>query len=82
MRTVLSKTAPLGEFVEVSVLMRDWRTKFRILIRQNRRIQYYVGTMPAIPSDLKRALKRKGYIDIALDFDDARRFLIPDNSGN
>jgi hypothetical protein len=77
MNTSLVKSAPQGDFVEVSALMKDWETKFQSLVSQKRPIKYDMYPMPNIPPEFKNRLTQQGYQDLILENDRWQHFLIP-----
>ena len=77
MNTSLVKSAPQGDFVEVSVLMRDWETKFQALVNEKRPIKYDMYPMPGIPPEFRNRLSQQGYQDLILENDRWQHFLIP-----
>jgi len=77
MNTSLVKSAPQGDFVEVSVLMKGWETKFHTLVSQKRPIKYDMYPMPAIPPDFQHRLSQQGYQDLILENDRWQHFLVP-----
>ena len=77
MNTSLVKSAPQGDFVEVSVLMKDWETKFQALVSQKRPIKYDMYPMPGIPPEFRNRLSQQGYQDLILENDRWQHFLVP-----
>jgi hypothetical protein len=77
MNTSLVKSAPQGDFVEVSVLMKDWETKFQALVNEKRHIKYDMYPMPNIPLELMSRLHQQGYRDLVLENDRWQHFLVP-----
>ena len=80
MNTTLVKSAPQGDFVEVSVLMKDWETKFQMLVSQKRPIKYDMYPMPNIPQEFKNRLSQQGYRDLILENDRWQHFLVPNSN--
>ena len=81
MNTSLVKSAPKGVFVEVSVLMSDWKDKFVTLVSQKQPIRYDMYPLHGIPSEIRNDLDRNGYQDLIVENDRWQHFLIP-NSAN
>jgi hypothetical protein len=77
MDTSVIKSAPQGDFVEISVLMKDWDIKFLSSVGQKRAIKYDMYPMPDIPDFLKNALKYHGYQDLILENDRWQHFFVP-----
>ena len=77
MNTSLVKSVPNGVFVEVSVLMRDWKNKFETLVSQKRPIRYDMYPLPGIPGEIRSDLDKNGYQDLILENDRWQHFLIP-----
>lgn len=77
MNTSLVKTAPQGDFAEVSVLMQGWEIKFQMLVSQKRPIKYDMYPRPGIPPEFHERLKQQGYQDQILENDRWQHFLIP-----
>lgn len=77
MNTSLVKSAPQGDFVEVSVLMKDWQTKFQTLVSQKRPIKYDMYPLPGIPLEFMNRLCQQGYRDLILENDRWQHFLVP-----
>jgi hypothetical protein len=68
---------PQGDFVEVSVLMKDWEIKFQTLLSQKRAIKYDMYPMLGIPQEFKNRLSQQGYQDLILENDRWQHFLVP-----
>jgi len=77
MNTSLVKSAPHGDFEEVSVLMKGWETKFQMCVSQNRPIKYDMYPQPYIPQEIQNRLKRQGYTDLIVENDRWQHFLVP-----
>ena len=77
MNTSLVKSAPQGDFVEVSVLFRGWETKFQTLVNQKRAIKYDMYPMLNIPEEFRNRLSQEGYQDLILENDRWQHFLVP-----
>ena len=77
MNTSLVKSAPQGEFAEVSVLVDGWKIKFQTLVSQNRPIKYDMYPQPNIPDEFKNRLAQQGYNDLVLENDRWQHFLVP-----
>jgi len=77
MTTSLVKSVPQGEFVEVSVLMKDWETRFQALVSQNRPIRYDMYPMPGILLELMNRLIRQGYQVLILENDRWQHLMVP-----
>jgi len=80
MNTSLVKSVPQGDFVEVSVLVQDWETKFQMLVSQKRPIKYDMYPMPNIPDEFKNRLTQQGYCDLILESDQWQHFLVPNSN--
>jgi len=80
MNTSLVKSVPQGDFVEVSVLVQDWETKFQMLVSQKRPIKYDMYPMPNIPDEFKNRLAQQGYRDLILESDQWQHFLVPNSN--
>jgi hypothetical protein len=80
MKMSLVKSAPQGDFVEVSALHRGWETKFQLLVSQRRPIKYDMYPMPGIPPEFKNRLQAEGYQDLILESDRWQHFLLPDST--
>jgi hypothetical protein len=80
MNTSLVKSVPQGDFVEVSVLMKDWETKFQMLVSQKRPIKYDMYPMPSIPQEFENRLAQQGYRDLVLESDQWQHFLVPNSN--
>ena len=77
MNTSLVKTAPQGEFAEVSVLMNGWQNKFEALVSQKRPIKYDMYPLFGIPPEMRVRLAQQGYRDLVLEKDQWQHFLVP-----
>jgi hypothetical protein len=77
MNTSLVKSAPQGDFAEVSVLMKGWETKFQTLVSQKRPIKYDMYPLPNIPPEFESSLHQQGYNDLVLEADRWQHFLVP-----
>jgi len=77
MNTSLVKSVPQGDFVEVSVLMNGWETKFQTLVSQRRAIKYDMYPRPNIPEEFMDRLAQQGYHDLIVENDRWQHFLIP-----
>ncbi len=80
MDTSLIKSVPQGDFVEVSVLMKDWEAKFQMLVSQKRPIKYDMYPMPGIPQEFENRLAQQGYRDLVLESDRWQHFLVPNSN--
>jgi len=80
MNTSLVKSVPQGDFVEVSVLVQDWETKFQMLVSEKRPIKYDMYPMPNIPDEFKNRLTQQGYCDLILESDQWQHFLVPNSN--
>ena len=80
MNTSLVKSVPQGDFVEVSVLVQDWETKFQKLVSDKRPIKYDMYPMPNIPDEFKNRLTQQGYRDLILESDQWQHFLVPNSN--
>jgi hypothetical protein len=77
MNTSLVKSAPQGDFVEISALMKGWETKFWLSVSQKQPIRYDMYPMPGIPQEFQDRLQQQGYQDLILESDRWQHFLIP-----
>ena len=77
MNTALVKTAPPGDFAEISVLMQGWEIKFQALVSQKRPIKYDMYPHPNIPPEIRDHLNQQGYQDLILESDRWQHFLVP-----
>ena len=77
MNTSLVKTAPQGDFAEVSVLFSGWETKFQLLVSQKRPIKLDIYPQPGILSKVSDRLRQQGYRDLILEKDRWQHFLVP-----
>ena len=77
MNTSLVKSAPPGDFAEVSVLVRGWETRFEMLVSQNRPILFDMYPRPGIPPEILNRLHQHGYADLVPENDRWQHFLIP-----
>ena len=80
MNTSLVKSVPQGDFVEVSALMKDWETKFQMLVSQKRPIKYDMYPMPNISQEFESSLNQQGYHDLILESDQWQHFLVPNSN--
>ena len=80
MNTSLVKSVPQGDFVEISVLVQDWETKFQMLVSEKRPIKYDMYPMPNIPDEFKNRLTQQGYCDLILESDQWQHFLVPNSN--
>lgn len=76
----LVKSAPQGDFAEVSALMKDWETRFQTLVSQKRPIKYDMYPMPGIPQQFRNTLDGLGYHDFILENDRWQHFLVPNSN--
>lgn len=79
MNISLVKSAPQGDFVEISALMKDWEAKFQASLSQKKPIKYDMYPMPGIPKEFTGRLSQQGYQDLVLEYDRWQHFLIPDS---
>lgn len=77
MHTSLVKTAPQGDFAEVSVLMQGWEIKFQLLVSQKQPVKFDMYPRPAIPPEFQDRLNQHGYQDLILENDRWQHFLVP-----
>jgi hypothetical protein len=77
MNSSLVKSAPQGDFVEVSALMDCWETKFKILVSQKKLIWFDMYPKQTIPPEIKNLLSQTGYHDHILENDRWQHFLVP-----
>jgi len=81
MNTSLVKSAPQGDFAEISPLMLGWETKFQMLVSQNRPIKYDMYPLLDIPQEFQSRLKHQGYSDLIIENDRWQHFLVPNPKG-
>ena len=79
MNTSLVKTAPQGDFAEISALKKGWEIKFQILVSQNQPIRYDMYPFQGIPPEIHDRLKQQGYKDLILENDRWQHFLVPNS---
>jgi hypothetical protein len=77
MNTSFVKSAPNGDFAEVSVLMTGWQNKIQNLVSQNKPIKYDIYPLLGIPEEIKHNLEPQGYCDLILENDQWQHFLVP-----
>lgn len=75
--TSLVKSVPQSNFVEVSVLVKGWETKFQTLVSQKQPIKYDMYPQPNIPAEFENRLAQQGYQDLILENDRWQHFLVP-----
>jgi hypothetical protein len=80
MNACLVKSAPQGDFVEVSVLFKGWETKLQTLVSQKRAIKYDMYPLPDIPQEFRIVLDCQGYKDLILKNDRWQHFLVPNQN--
>ena len=76
----LVKSAPQGDFVEVSALFKGWETKFQMLVTQKKAIKYDMYPMLNIPEEFQNRLSQQGYRDLILENDRWQHFLVPNRN--
>jgi hypothetical protein len=77
MNTSFVKSVPLGDFAEVSALMRGWEGKLQTFAKQKRPIRYDIYPLERIPQEIQNQLKQQGYCDLVLNNDRWQHFLVP-----
>jgi hypothetical protein len=77
MNSALVKSAPQGEFVEVSAPMDSWETRFQTLVSQKQPIRFDMYPKHNIPPDITDLLRQQGYKQLTLANDRWQHFLIP-----
>jgi hypothetical protein len=77
MNTTLVKSAPQGDFAEISALVLGWETKLQTLVSQKRPIRYDMYPLLNIPQEFKNSLNLQGYDDLVLEKDRWQHFLVP-----
>jgi len=77
MNTSLVKSAPPGDFAEISVLMHGWEIRMHTLVSQNRPIKFDMYPQPGIPSEIQGRLRQQGYSDLIPENDRWQHFLVP-----
>jgi len=77
MNTSFVKSVPLGDFVEISPMMKGWETQFQIFVSENRPIRYDMYPRPNIPQEIQTRLEQQGYCDLILENDRWQHFLVP-----
>ncbi len=80
MNTSFVKSAPKGDFAEVSALTRGWETRLQTLVYQKRPIKYDIYPLENIPHQILNSLKQQGYDDLVLENDRWQHFLIPNSN--
>jgi hypothetical protein len=80
MNSSLINSAPIGDFVEVSALVRGFEIKFHTLISQRKPIKYDMYPIEYIPEEFKGRLSQLGYQDLILEKDRWQHFLVPSSS--
>jgi hypothetical protein len=79
MNSSLVKSAPQGDFVEVSALMDSWEAKFQSLVSQKHPIRFDMYPRQNIPPDITNLLRQQGYKDLILANDRWQHFLVPNS---
>jgi hypothetical protein len=79
MNTSLVKTAPQGDFAEISVLMQGWEIKFQMLVSQKQPVKFDMYPRPDIPPEINERLNQQGYNDLVLENDRWQHFLVPNS---
>ena len=77
MNTLFVKSAPPGDFAEVSALQIDWLSKFQVLVSQHQPIKFDFYPLPNLPQEIKRHLETAGYRDFILENDQWQHYLLP-----
>jgi hypothetical protein len=77
MNTAIVKTAPEGDFENISIEIGDWKIGLQSLIDQRKGIKYRTTHIPTLSTDFKEALNKQNYIDLVLETDHAQHFLVP-----
>jgi hypothetical protein len=77
MNASLVKSAPQGDFMEISVLMKGWETQLETFISQKLPIKYDMYPLPGIPQEIRSRLNQQGYSDLILENDRWQHFLVP-----
>ena len=77
MNTSLVKSAPPGDFEEISVLMRGWENRLHTLVSENRPIKFDMYPQPGIPPEIRGRLQQQGYSDLIPENDRWQHFLVP-----
>ena len=81
MNTSLVKSAPQGDFTEISVMMKGWEAAVQTLVSQNRPIKYDMYPRPEIPREIQNRLREHGYHDLIVESDRWQHFLVPHLDG-
>jgi hypothetical protein len=77
MNTSFVKSAPDGDFAEVTALIKGWEVQLHGLVNQKRAIWFDMYPMQGIPDEIKNTLSQQGYHDHILEIDRWQHFLVP-----
>ncbi len=77
MNTSLVKTAPQGDFTEVSSLVAGWEARLHALASQHRKIKCDRYPLPEIPPEIQNRLHQQGYTEQVLENDRWQHFFVP-----
>lgn len=77
MNTSFVKSAPQGDFADVSALRSDWQTQFQVCVSKKLPIKFDFYPLPSMPPEIKRNLEQAGYRDLILENDQWQHFLLP-----
>jgi hypothetical protein len=77
MNASLVKSAPQGDFVEISALMKSWEINIQTLVSQKRPIKFDMYPKQNIPPEIRNLLGQTGYHDHILENDRWQHFLVP-----
>jgi hypothetical protein len=80
MNVSLVKSAPTGDFAEVSALVSGWQSKLYLLVSQKQPIKYDFYPLPNIPPEIQQYLDQEGYADFILESDQWQHFLVPNST--
>ncbi len=79
MNTLLVKSVPLGDFVEISVLTRGWETELHALVNQKLPIKFDIYPRSGIPLEIQSLLQQQGYSSQVPKNDRWQHFLVPNS---
>ena len=82
MNTSFVKSAPPGDFAEISILVAGWEARLQALAKQQRLIKYDMYPQPAIPPAIKNQLGQQGYDDLIVENDRWQHFLVPNSTAS
>jgi len=77
MNTLFVKSAPHGDFAEVSALRSGWQTRLQSLLNQQQPVMFDYYPLPKIPQEITHRLEETGYRELILENDQWQHYLIP-----